>query len=221
MPVPASRTSAVSPSSSTSTQDVLPPYVTVSGPGVGNEPRQPQTLSWRDNSLIAPEDDDDADELVRVREQRERGHLDLALDAVDACREVAKVGRPPLIERDAPRALVGRNRLRIERSRLEAGEPVVERSLLDLGEAAAEHTLRGLVVVDEIPVGVGEERRRRQVRRELARQDQDEMLLPLQLHGPPQYRHSVSRGAACNGGPSGAYVYGSKTTRAVTRPAST
>src|SRR4051794_17830204 len=108
MPVPASRTSAVSPSRSTSTQEVLPPYVTVSGPGVGNEPRQPQTLSWRDNLLVAPEDDDDADELVRVRKQRERRHLDLALDAVDA-RDVAKVGRAPLVQRDAPRALVGRD----------------------------------------------------------------------------------------------------------------
>jgi hypothetical protein len=35
-------------------------------------------------SQLAPEDRHDPDELVRVREERERGHRDLAVDAVPA-----------------------------------------------------------------------------------------------------------------------------------------
>src|SRR3954463_7735716 len=64
--------------------------------------RQRRTVYWRMGHLVAPEDDDDADELVRVREERERRHLDLALDAVGARHEVAKVGRAALIQRDPP-----------------------------------------------------------------------------------------------------------------------
>jgi len=41
-PVPQSNTNRVPPSVRTSTQEVFPPYRTVSGPGVGTEPRVPQ-----------------------------------------------------------------------------------------------------------------------------------------------------------------------------------
>ena len=37
-----------SPPSITSTQEVLPPYLTVSDPGVGTEPRHPQIFSCTD-----------------------------------------------------------------------------------------------------------------------------------------------------------------------------
>src|SRR6478752_4456341 len=83
IPVPASRTSTLPSGSETSTQDVFPPYPTVSCPGVGTEPRQPQ-IATRIAALLAlaPEDRHDADELVRMREERERGHGNLAVDAV-------------------------------------------------------------------------------------------------------------------------------------------
>jgi hypothetical protein len=42
MPLPASSTSTAPLSSTTSTHDVFPPYLTVADPGVGSEPRQPQ-----------------------------------------------------------------------------------------------------------------------------------------------------------------------------------
>ena len=45
IPVPASRTRAASSPSAISTQDVLPPYPTVSGPGVATEPRHPQIFT--------------------------------------------------------------------------------------------------------------------------------------------------------------------------------
>src|SRR5688572_7884566 len=44
-PVPQSSTSSVPPSVRTSTHEVLPPYRTVSGPGVGIDPRVPQNLT--------------------------------------------------------------------------------------------------------------------------------------------------------------------------------
>ena len=50
MPVPASRTSACPLSSRTSTHDVLPPYLTVSGPGAATEPRHPQTRALHQSS---------------------------------------------------------------------------------------------------------------------------------------------------------------------------
>ena len=45
IPVPASSTSTVPSSSEISTHDVLPPQITVVGPGEGTEPRQPQIFS--------------------------------------------------------------------------------------------------------------------------------------------------------------------------------
>ena len=51
MPVPASRMISQPSSVRSSTQGVLPPYRTVSGPGLGMEPRVPQKVSVR---LIGP-----------------------------------------------------------------------------------------------------------------------------------------------------------------------
>src|SRR5262249_33951037 len=79
MPVPASRIPAVSLFVITSTQEVLPPYVAACAPGAGIDPRHPQTFRrTTSRPLAAPEDRDDADELLGVREQRKRAHLDLA-----------------------------------------------------------------------------------------------------------------------------------------------
>src|SRR5215211_2408661 len=85
MPVPASNTRVVSSSRQTSTQDVFPPQRTVAGPGVGTEPRQPQIFRRTATpTLLAPEDRHDADELVGMRKERERGHGDVTIDAVAA-----------------------------------------------------------------------------------------------------------------------------------------
>src|SRR4051794_31808653 len=184
MPVPASRTTAISSPSLTSTQEVLPPYVTVSGPGVAIEPRQPQIFSPTDK-LASPEDRDDADELVGVREEGKRSDLDLALDPVRARDQILPVGRPTLVQRNPRRAKLWGKRLRSERPRLERGEPVVERHLTCLGERPTDNGFGRLVVEDEVPARVCDQRRRRQVRRELTREDQDELLLALRVHRPP------------------------------------
>src|SRR5262245_21227694 len=53
MPVPASMISVEPSESSSSTQEVLPPYRFISGPGAGTEPRAPQTVSFiRLSSLL-------------------------------------------------------------------------------------------------------------------------------------------------------------------------
>src|SRR3954452_12016717 len=182
MPVPASRTSALSPPSTTSTQEVLPPYTTVPGPGAGTEPRHPQIFSCTGTKLVAPEDHDDADELLVVREQRERRHLELALDPVRARDAIPEVGCTALVQRDAGGPLLGRDRVRGERPRLERTEPVVDRHLPHLCETPADHALRGFVVEDEVSARVGDQGRRRQVRHELPREDQSQMLLSLRVH---------------------------------------
>src|SRR5262245_48885112 len=104
MPVPASRTSVISSSSITSTQDVLPPYFVVCGLGVGTEPRHPQIFRRSDTSgLATPEDDDDADELIGVCEQRKGTDLDLALDPVGTRDDVPEVCGTAFLERDPGR----------------------------------------------------------------------------------------------------------------------
>lgn len=71
-------------------------------------PDSPRSSHERPSRLAAPEDRHDAHELVGVREQRKRRHLDLALDAVRAGDDVALMGRPPLIQGDPGRAPLGR-----------------------------------------------------------------------------------------------------------------
>jgi hypothetical protein len=53
-----------------------------------------------DPTLLAPEDRDDADELVRMRKERERGHRDVTLDAVQARDPKSLVCWTPLLEGD-------------------------------------------------------------------------------------------------------------------------
>src|SRR6266511_2266146 len=128
MPVPASSTrKPPSSSSETSTQDVSPPYSTVSGPGAGTEPRQPQTVTRIQTSILGPEDRDDADELVCVCEEREGGHGNLAVDPVTARDPKSFVRGAALVEGDPRRSSFSRNGLRIGRSGREARHPLVER----------------------------------------------------------------------------------------------
>src|SRR6476646_2337485 len=60
----------------------------------------PDRQAHGDPTLLAPEDRDGSDELVVVREQRERGHRDLALDPVHACDSKSLVCRAALVEGD-------------------------------------------------------------------------------------------------------------------------
>src|SRR6187549_1575248 len=101
IPVPASSTRTVPSLSETSTHDVFPPNSTVSGPGVATEPRQPQIVTRTVSSRLAPEDGDDADELVCMGEQRESGHRDFALGPVSARDPNLLVCRAPLFEGDS------------------------------------------------------------------------------------------------------------------------
>src|SRR5215208_4510134 len=182
MPVPASRMRAVSSSRSTSTHEVLPPWASVSCPGTGTEPRHPQIFSCSGTPLVAPEERDDADELVHVRKKWKRRHVDPAFHAVGARHQIPKVRGAAVCERDVGGTLLARERFSCGRPRRELGEPVVERHLADLREPLAEDGLCRLVIEDEAATRVGDQRRRREVRDELAGEDQDELLLALALH---------------------------------------
>src|SRR5215211_652254 len=187
MPVPASSTSAVPLSKETSTHEVLPPHSSVSGPGVGTEPRQPQIVRRTSRlRLLMPEDRHHPDKLVGVGEERERRDRDVAIAPVEARDPKLLVRGPPLVERDPRRPAAGGQRLlRVAGPRHEAPGPVVERHLAGLGERAPDDVLSGLVVEDELTLVVCDQRGCGEVRRELAREDQDEVLVS------PRHKPSV------------------------------
>src|SRR4051812_8409496 len=60
----------------------------------------PDLQAHGSSRLLAPEDRHDADELVGMREQRERGHGDLTLHTVHARDPKSLVRRAPLVEGD-------------------------------------------------------------------------------------------------------------------------
>ena len=97
IPVPESRMTRLPSSGRTSTQDVLPPVGTVSGPGDANEPREPQNLA-RTSALLGPlpEDGEPADELVRLGEQRDgrRPRGSCVRPSIDSIRRCPWLGIP-------------------------------------------------------------------------------------------------------------------------------
>src|SRR5439155_1007273 len=170
-PVPASRTIRVSSPVSTSTQDVFPPYRSVSRPGVASEPRQPQTLARTLAGRLFPEEDHSPDELVRPGEHRKGGDRELVVAAVEAGDAVAVVRRPSLEEGDALRHLLEWHRPAVPVPHVEELRPLLCGHLPGFGERPAEDLLRGFVVVDELSRGVRDERRGVELGGELPRED--------------------------------------------------
>src|SRR5690242_11436683 len=127
---------SVPSASSTPTHDVFPPKVSVSGPGVASDPRQPQIFAR--TCALLPEDRDHAEELLAALEQRERRHRELVLRAVEAGDAQVAVGRPPLEERDPARHLLEGKRLAVERLDGEGRLPFARRDLARGRERAAE-----------------------------------------------------------------------------------
>src|SRR5256885_882277 len=141
MPVPASRTNTLPWSVETSTQEVFPPKRTVSAPGVATEPRQPQTVT-RIGTSLAPEDRHGADELVGMREKRDRGDRYLAVDAVRARHLVRLVRCAPFVEGDPGGPLLERQWIvRLGRPWRELRRPFLQRQLTHLRERASDNFL--------------------------------------------------------------------------------
>ena len=93
--------------------------------------------------------------------------------------------RTTLVERDPRRAPFRRGRVGdvvVERAWNEARGPLVEQDLSDLGEGCARDGGGRLVVEDETAALVGDQCRRREVRRELPREDEHEVLLARRVH---------------------------------------
>jgi hypothetical protein len=114
----------------------------------------------------------------RTRKQRKRRDRDHASSPVEPSYPERVVRRPPLARR-----YPGRHRLETQRSSLEIFRPkergpLACRHLPRFGERASKDLLGRLVVEDEIPVAVGYEHRGRELRSELARKDENELLLP-------------------------------------------
>ena len=88
----------------------------------------------------------------------------------------------PLEERDAPRHLVQRQRRAVELLDLELPRPFLGVHPAGLREGLSEDGFRRLVVEDEVTVGVGDERRCGELRRELSREDEHQVLLASAFH---------------------------------------
>src|SRR5262245_55234967 len=132
--------------------------------------------------LVATEDREHTDELVRVRKERERRHGDVAFGAVDARYSIALVSRAAFVESDSGRSAVEGQRLRLERARVEPRRPLVEGHLAHFRERLLDDLLRCLVEEDKATCLVGDERRRGEIRCELAREDQYQMLVARHRH---------------------------------------
>jgi hypothetical protein len=110
-------------------------------------------------------------------EERERSHRNIAVDPDGARDPILLVRRPPFMESDTGGPPLERQRLAgVEGPRRELQRPLLQRQLPHLCELAADDSLGGLVVEDEPPALVGDQRRRREVRGKLSRQDEDEVL---------------------------------------------
>src|SRR6266487_2869377 len=144
----------------------------------------PDRQAHGDLTLLTPEDRHDPDELVRMREQRERGHRDLTLDPVHACDPKSLVRRAPLVEGDPCWPPLERQGIGVECSGLEPRRPFLLRHLTDLGKSATEDCLGSLVVEDEPAALVGDQGRRRKIRREFTSENENEVLLARLAHGP-------------------------------------
>jgi hypothetical protein len=112
-----------------------------------------------------------------VREQRERGHLDPSRPPLAVADPQRLVVRAPLLDRDPERHVLERHRRPGVVGGRETRRPVVRPHPAALDELRPEQALGRLVVVDDGPVRVDEEDRGRQARGEVAREDQDQVLL--------------------------------------------
>ena len=168
-------------SSRTSTHDVLPPYLTVSGPGAATDPRHPQTRACISRRVFPgralPEHRDHAVHLAGRAEQRIRGRLvRRARTPLYGGGHDGHVRGPVLVERDARRRVAPADRLAVGRRELQRRAELARRDLAELGERLAEQQRGRVVVEHEHAARVEQEHRRGQVRRQLAREDQRQAL---------------------------------------------
>jgi hypothetical protein len=87
----------------------------------------------------------------------------------------------PRDECDPERQLLESERLALEIFRREEGRQRLDRHLAALPEAAPEDLFCRLVVEDEVAGSVDDERRRRELRGKLAREDENQVLLSPSL----------------------------------------
>src|SRR5690348_2854979 len=175
MPVPASRASSEPSERVTPTQEVLPPYRMVSGPGDGIEPRVPQSLTFISAARAVrggrPEDRDRSAGPVR-RQDREGGCLDDVPGAVGGADLEVGVGRATVAHRHDEGKLVVGDRLAVLIEWAEEGAPLLRANGPELLEAFAQKDPGGLVVEDEDPALIHQKCRRGQRRHEIASEDQ-------------------------------------------------
>src|SRR5215210_2556059 len=122
IPVPESRITRLPSSGRTSMHEVLPPYRTVSGPGVASEPREPQNLA-RTSGLhgLLPEDGQPAHESICLREQWDTDDLEVTPPSV-----VRLDPEPPATRHAGPEC--GGQRHLLDRNRITGGVDGPERS---------------------------------------------------------------------------------------------
>jgi hypothetical protein len=120
---------------------------------------------------------------TRLRTRREETpDSDVTLDPLHALYPAVLMCCATPVEGDPCRAALGRKRLGVGGPRLETRRPLVKRHLADLCERTAHHRLGRLVVEHELPLIVGDQRRRREIRCELAGEDENQVLVSPLLH---------------------------------------
>src|SRR5215472_1802730 len=168
MPVPASRTSTVPSGPRTPTQEVLPPYRAVSGPGVASDPRVPQSVTSMSDF---PEDAHRAEEDVFLADERECRHAQMLPLAVRTLDPYRLGQRSALREHAHHRSIFRRNGLAVVVQGGQAGGPFSGRNFSGFVKALMEDRFRRLVVEDQRTHGIDEQDGRGNAARELPRQD--------------------------------------------------
>src|SRR5215472_7299801 len=168
MPVPASRTSTVPSGPRTPTQEVLPPYRAVSGPGVASDPRVPQSVTSMSDF---PEDAHRAEEDVFLADERECRDAQMPPLAVRALDPYRLAQRSALREHAHHRSIFRRNGLALVVQSGQARSPLSGGNLSGLVKALMEDRFCRLVVEDQRAHGVDKQDGRGHAARELPRQN--------------------------------------------------
>src|SRR5215208_2889967 len=151
--------------------------------GTGTDPRTPQNLSRigltgaGGRFLDRPEGHEDAFEVPRL-EQRKGADLDVAQLPAQARVEVA-LRRSPLLQRLRQRQRVRRQRASVAVVWSELSRPFLAREAPDLLEAAPDEGRGGVVEEQQTTVGIGQERREREIGDQVARLNEQQGLIRL------------------------------------------
>ena len=171
---------------------MLPPYLTVSGPGAGSDPRHPHifTFTLLDGSpssgraVQLPEDRHRAKEPIPLPNKRKRYDFDLAINSITSGDAHRSLRGKPLHLSDRQGKLLDRDGLSGFRiNRLPVGAPLLTRQLSNLDVRTSKDRFRRFVEIHQRSVFIDDENRSRDVIRQITSEDQNHILRLQLRHG--------------------------------------